>query len=130
MRDGFIRIGKNVFNTLFAISEKEQMQGLMNVKPPTPNMSFIYLTPRVNKFWMKSTPAPLDILFCINGSVSQIHQGEPFSTTSIGNNEFSDLVIELPLNTCKEFNLKVGDDVRFIKPTKEEILKIAYSYYL
>lgn len=121
MINGIIRINNIVFNSLFAISNREQRTGLMNRDPPFPIMSFVYYKPQVNKMWMSNTRAPLDIVFCFNGNVSQICYGEPMSTSLIGNNEYSDLIIELPFGTAKDFKIKIGDSVEFIKPTHDEI---------
>lgn len=129
MENGYIYIHNNIFPTLLAISEKEQEQGLMGQKWPPPIMSFIYREARINKFWMKNTPSPLDIVFCHNGKVSQICRGEPNSTSVIGDNNFSDLIIEFPLGTMAESNIKLGHSVGLVKPTKEELKKIIAEKY-
>jgi len=120
MINGYIYIGDNIFDSLLAISSEEQTKGLMYEKDPK-IMSFIYLKPRINKFWMKNTPAPLDIVFCYNGKISQIHKGEPFSTKVIGNDEYSDLIIELPFGTIASSNIKLGNEAGLIKPTIAEL---------
>jgi len=121
MKEGFIFINDNIFSTLLAISEDEQVKGLMFQEPPTPIMTFIYAYPKVNKFWMKSTPAPLDLIFCNNNQVSQICKGIPYSTKIIGEDVPSDLVIELPAGTVKSSNIKLQDSVGLIKPTIAEL---------
>lgn len=131
MERGIVYVGLNLFDTLFAISEKEQIQGLMYVEPPAPVMSFVYDYPRINKFWMANTKAPLDILFCHKGKVSQLHIGQPFSTEMIGDNKFSDLIIELPYGTVDKNEIKIGHSVGIVKPTPEELRKIiAEKYHL
>ncbi len=121
MKSGYLYINDNVLETLLAISEQEQAQGLMGKKWLPPVMSFIYFQPKINKFWMHNTPSPLDILFCYKGVISQICKGEPHSTAMIGDNKFSDLVVELPAGTVKELNIKVGNFVKLAKPTVEEL---------
>ena len=74
----FIIINNKKFKTVLAISEKEQEQGLMYVDWPPPVMSFIYASPRINKFWMKNTKCPLDIVFCFKNKITNILQGEPY----------------------------------------------------
>src|ERR1700690_3750800 len=96
MESGYIYISNNIFPTLLAISALEQAKGLMFEKWPPPIMSFIYKRAQINKFWMGSTPSPLDIIFCCNGQVSQICAGEPFSTAVIGDDKPSDLIVEFP----------------------------------
>jgi uncharacterized membrane protein (UPF0127 family) len=105
-----IRIGKHIFSTLLAITASEQERGLMGVKWPPPVMTFVYKSPAYNSFWMKGTQSPLDIVFCLNNKITKICYGEPFSTKLIGN-EISDIVIELPLGTCKASNINIGDEI-------------------
>ena len=124
MKSGFIFINESVFPTLLALSEKEQERGLMFQPWKPPNMCFLYKAPRICKFWMKNTPSPLDIIFCCDGIINNICKGEPHSTTSIGKDEPSDLVIELPYGTAKEHSIGIGSKVGFIIPDKKELKKI------
>ncbi len=112
-----------------AISADEQASGLMNKEWPPPIMSFVYTSPKINKFWMQSTPSPLDIVFCNKGKVSEICYGEPYSTRVIGSNFFSDLVVELPYGTAESINIKVGQEVGLVKPTQDELHKIIAEKY-
>jgi len=127
MREGFIHINNNVFNTLFAISSEEQTRGLMYEEWPPPSMSFVYPTSSINKFWMKNTPSPLDIIFCNNNKINQLCVGTPYSTNIIGKDIPSDLVIELPFGTVHQSKIKLGDQVGIIRPSKEELKKIIYE---
>lgn len=124
MEQGYIYIHNNIFPTLLAISSDEQSKGLMYEEWPPPVMSFVYAGPQVNKFWMKNTPSPLDIVFCHNGKVSQICQGEPNSTRIVGADTYSDLVIEFPLGTVNKSGIKIGQSVGLVKPTTAELKKI------
>jgi uncharacterized membrane protein (UPF0127 family) len=124
MNSGYVYVGNNIFPTLLAISESEQEIGLMNKPFPPPIMSFLYEYPKVVKFWMKNTPSPLDIVFCHNGKITQIHKGEPYSTMTIGGDVASDLVIEFPHGTVKESGIKYGDNVGLIKPTECELKRL------
>ena len=130
MKTGIIAVGNNLFETLLAISAQEQERGLMYIEPPIPNMAFIYERPGINKFWMANTKAPLDIVFCYAGKVTQICVGEPFSTSIIGDNKFSDLVIEFPFGTVDQSGIKLGHDIDLLKPSAEELKQIiAKKYY-
>lgn len=124
MNNGYIYISNNIFSTLLAISEREQQIGLMGQIWPPPVMTFVYSSPRVNKFWMKHTPSPLDIIFCSNGEVSQICLGEPYSTSIIGDDKVSDLVIEFPRGTVVSSGIKLGQHVGVVKPTFAELKKL------
>lgn len=112
MADEIVINGK-LFNTLFAISQEEQEIGLMGVRWPPPIMSFPYKSPQINKFWMKNTVSPLDIIFANNGIIIDIQAGEPLSTKLIGGNYFSDLVIEMPLGTCELHGISIGDKISY-----------------
>lgn len=114
MNKGKIVIQDNILDTLFAVTEEEQSSGLQYKEWPPPIMTFVYSEPRINKFWMHKTPSPLDIIFCYKGKVSAIYKGEPLSTKIIGNDELSDLVIEMPFETIKLLNIKIGDIVKII----------------
>lgn len=129
MESGYIYIADNVLQTLFAISEDEQSKGLMYEPWTPPIMSFIYSSAQINKFWMKNTPSPLDIVFCLNGKINQICYGEPLSTSIIGADIPSDLIVELPHGTVKNINIKLGNEVGLVKPTKSELKNILAKKY-
>lgn len=105
-----VKIGDKVFSTLVAITYDEQAKGLMFQKNP-PVMSFVYARPGINSFWMKNTPAPLDMVFCLNNKVLAIYSGEPNSTKIVGNHITSDLIVEFPAGTCESLGIKAGDDI-------------------
>jgi uncharacterized membrane protein (UPF0127 family) len=115
MRKGFVLLNnKYKLEVLLALSEEEQIQGLMKINPPLPNMAFIYKNPKYSSFWMKDTKAPLDIVFCLDGKISKICKGEPFSTTLIDGG-LSDLVVEFPYGTCKDYGLIEGSEINLHK---------------
>lgn len=114
MKQGYVCISNNVISTLLACSELEQSVGLMHQSWPPPVMAFVYTEPKINKFWMHNTPSPLDIVFCHKGQVTQICYGEPYSTAMIGDNKFSDLVIELPHGEADKMGIKIGQAVDLI----------------
>jgi uncharacterized membrane protein (UPF0127 family) len=128
MENGYIYLHDSIFPTLLAISEDEQAQGLMGKAWPPPIMSFIYAEPRYNRFWMKNTPSPLDIIFCQGGEIVEICKGEPNSTEIIGSGT-SDLVIELPFGTVTSSNIKLRHKVGLVKPTTEELKKLIAQKY-
>lgn len=110
-----VLIGNHKLETMLAITAEEQEVGLMHREWPPPVMSFVYSSPRVNRFWMKKTPSPLDIVFSVNGTITQICRGEPFSTKLIGDYQLSDLVVELPYGTCEKLGVQVGDNVSLLR---------------
>ena len=130
MKQGYLEIDNNIFSTLLALSEEEQANGLMYQSWPPPVMSFVYDSPKVSYFWMKNTPSPIDIVFCYNGKINKICKGEPHSTSLIGHNSPSDLVVEFPFGTMKNLNIKEGCNIELFKPNKKEISKfLKFNYY-
>lgn len=115
MKSNYIYVGDNVFDTLIATSYEEQSRGLMYEPYPPPVMTFVYNYPKINKFWMKNTPSPLDIVFCCNNKIIDICKGIPFSTEIIGPDEPSDLVIEFPYGTMNKIKAKINTKIGLIK---------------
>lgn len=121
-----ISIKGQTFPALVAVTAEEQQRGLMYQQWPPPIMAFPYRKASVRKFWMKNTVSPLDIIFCRANEVVGIFRGEPLSTTLVGPNEPSDLVVELPAGTAERLGLQVGDYVGY-SPTKETLAKLVVS---
>lgn len=111
------------FVTKVAITEQEQMKGLMFEKWPPPIMVFPYKNSSIRKFWMHNTISPLDIIFCNNGKIISIMKGEPLSTKLIGPDKPADFVVELPYGMAEVLTLKPGDDVSF-SPTETVLASI------
>lgn len=118
----YIKIGNLVFPTLVAMTAREQEQGLMNKVWPPPVMSFVYAKSSVNKFWMKNTPSPLDIVFCNNNKIISICKGNPNSLSVIGGDYLSDLVIEFPAETCETYNIDINSSVE-LQFSKTSLMK-------
>lgn len=129
MEQGYLYLHNHILPTLLAISEAEHQRGLMHQEWPPPIMSFIHTEPRISKFWMHRTPSPLDIVFCYQGKVARLHVGQPHSTTMIGDNKFSDLIVELPYGMVDKLGIKIGHSVGLVKPTPEELRKIISEQY-
>lgn len=107
----YIKVSGIKFPTKLAITQDEQTLGLMHQKWPPPIMSFVYAEPKINKFWMKNTFVPLDIVFCLKNKIVAICSGDPHSTMLIGNDNPSDLVVEFPAGACKAYGVSVGDNI-------------------
>lgn len=123
MSDLIIIKGTNI-PTLVAITDEEQVNGLMHRLWPPPVMVFPFEKSAVRKFWMKNTPSPLDIIFCKSGRVVAVCQGEPYSEDLIGPNKPSDLVVELPAGTAEELAIQSGDEIKL----KLSIATVAKQY--
>lgn len=107
----YVKIADHIFPTLLAIDLAEQERGLMGKPWPPPVMTFVYGRPCQNKFWMRNTPSPLDIVFCLNNKITSICSGIPYSLAVIGNDDLSDTVIELPAGTCIAYNITTGNSI-------------------
>ena len=105
-----IVLGDNRFPTKIALTEEEQRRGLMWAEWPPPVMTFPYNGPGLRKFWMKNTVSPLDIVFCRNNRVIGIYKGEPMSTSLIGPDSLSDMVVELPAGTARKLGITIGSE--------------------
>ena len=105
-----------------AVTPVEQSKGLMFAKTAFP-IAFPTKTPEYKKFWMKNTPAPLDIIFCIDNRIIHIANGIPNSTELVGPNQPADLVVELPRGTVKNIGASVGDEIN-IKYSREDRVRI------
>lgn len=109
-----------------AITAEEQEQGLMFVNKLPPSMTFVYDRPKLNSFWMKNTPQPLDIIFCLNNKIVDFIEGEPYSTKILGGKSLSDLVIEMPRGSYKKMGMAIGEDIeiQYLPQTLSKIILI------
>lgn len=110
MKSSYIKISKNKFQCLIAETEHEKQMGLMYVQPPAPIMLFPYKSAENCNFWMKNTPAPLELLFCKDNKIHTIKEGEPYSTQLIKGG-MADLVIEVPKGYVSKYSIKIGDEI-------------------
>jgi uncharacterized protein len=116
MKEISLTVNKELdFECLLTETEEEQSKGLMFKKWKPPVMVFTYDKPKINTFWMKNTPSPLDIVFCLKGKIIKILEGVPFSTQLIGGNFLSDMIIEFPKGTCEDNNISEGSEVELKK---------------
>jgi uncharacterized membrane protein (UPF0127 family) len=115
MNKGTLIISKYLINdVLIASSTVDQMVGLMYRPAPLPPMCFTYQSPGENKFWMKNTSQALAIIYSHNNRIVQICKGEPYSTSLIGQDILSDLVVEIPWDTFESSQIKIGDHIKLI----------------
>ncbi len=106
----YVLINGKKFAAEIAQTVEEQQRGLMTRKEPIV-MAFPYEQPKVAKFWMKNTPAPLDVIFCQGGKIVDIFRGEPYSEKRFGPTVPCDLVVEFPADTASKNGWSGGDSV-------------------
>lgn len=115
-------INGHVIEAQAAITYEEQAKGLMFQKDPKP-MMFLYATPSYNTFWMRDTPAPLDVVFALRNKVVGVRSGLPYSTALIGVESASDLIVELPAGQAKKLDIKCGDSIS-VKCSEQTLKRI------
>lgn len=110
-----------------AANEHAREIGLMNRKELTPydGMAFFFPRPLPQKFWMKNTLIPLDILFVDEaGSIIYIVTGTPLSLEPIGPDGTIATVIELAGGRAAKEGIKPGDKVTYdIKGTTFDLAR-------
>jgi uncharacterized membrane protein (UPF0127 family) len=108
--------GARIFSMELAISEAEQERGLMH-RPPLPQgrgMLFPFALPRTISFWMKDTPAPLDLLFMRpDGTVAAILHGKPDDRTPLSAGEPVSAVVEIGAGEAERLGIRPGDRVEW-----------------
>jgi uncharacterized membrane protein (UPF0127 family) len=80
-------------------------------------MLFIFPVASEQRFWMKNTPLPLDMVFIgsdhrIAGIVADTH---PFSTAPLGVSAPSQYVLEVHAGFCAKHGIAAGDRVEFAR---------------
>lgn len=123
-----IKIGDFYLPILIAISPEEQNRGLMHIQPPAPIMVFPFKQAKIRGFWMKNTPAPLEILFCNKNKILQIEEGIPFTKNNIVSKVASDLVVEVPKGMVELLNIKIEQDIE-IKYSMGKVCKLYEQWY-
>ena len=107
-----------------ATSEKREV-GLMYRRelPADRGMLFIFPAERVNSFWMKNTPIPLDMIFIGHERkiVGIVHETVPFSLDGRSVSVPSQYVLEINGGLSRRYGFKAGDGVKFDNVTPESV---------
>ena len=117
--------GEVIFQVEVAATPDKREVGLMYRRelPADNGMLFIFPAERVNSFWMKNTPIPLDMIF-INRErkiVGIIHETVPFSLDGRSVAVPSQYVLEINGGLSRRYGFKAGDVVRFDAVTPERV---------
>jgi uncharacterized protein len=105
------------FQVEIAATPDKRERGLMYRRelPPDHGMLFIFPVDKVNSFWMKNTPIPLDMIFISRDRkiVGIVHETVPFSLDGRSVSVPSQYVLEINGGLSRRYGFKAGDAVRF-----------------
>jgi len=110
--------GLHRFIVELAAKQSERDKGLMhrNFLAPDRGMLFDFYNERPQKFWMRNTFIPLDMLFIrASGEIVFIAENTtPHSDAAVGPPQPVQAVLELPGGTAKRLGIKAGDVVQHV----------------
>ena len=106
---------RHAFTVELALSDRQQMQGLMFRRSLAPDrgMLFVYPTDQPIAMWMKNTYIPLDMLFLrADGRIINIIENVPPETLDSRPSEGpARAALELPGGTAARLGIRAGDRV-------------------
>lgn len=79
-------------------------------------MLFVFPTESEQRFWMKNTPLPLDMIFigANHHIVGIVADTRPFTTNPLGVDAPSEFVLEVNAGFCAKRGVTVGNAVDFV----------------
>lgn len=110
----FLTINNNIFNVKCLMTEKDISEGMMGKKFSDQFDGLLFFMEQgPHSFWMKNCIIPLDIIFIEGGEISKIHSNcQPCKETPCKSyTGTGDMILELPGNTCKKYNINTGDRI-------------------
>jgi uncharacterized membrane protein (UPF0127 family) len=117
--------GEVSFQVEIAANPEKREVGLMYRRelPPNRGMLFIFPAEKVNSFWMKNTPIPLDMIFISRERkiVGIVHDTVPFSLDGRSVTVPSQYVLEINGGLSRRYGFKAGDAVRFDDVAPERV---------
>lgn len=109
--------GEVSFQVEIAATPEKREVGLMYRRelPPNHGMLFLFPSEKINSFWMKNTPIPLDMIFISRDRriVGIVHETVPFSLDGRSVSVPSQYVLEINGGLSRRYGFKAGDAVRF-----------------
>jgi len=108
-----------LFKTELANTPEAQARGLMFRTELRDDEAMLFPsgTPQARSFWMKNTPLGLDIIFVgVDGRISNIEEGVPYSTESVASAGLASAVFEVRNGLAEELGIVAGDRVEYDLP--------------
>lgn len=112
-------INHHLFSLYLAKTSQEQAIGLSKFAEIENNqgMLFIFQKPDYYSFWMKDMQFPIDIIFINSGRIVDIFQNVPVqkdnnNLPTYTTGEKADRVLEINAGLAKQYNIRVGTEVR------------------
>lgn len=108
--------GAQALSMELAITPAEQERGLMGRRPLPQGrgMLFPFALPHMASFWMKDTPAPLDLLFVRpDGTIAAVLHGKPEDRTPLSAGEPVSAVAEIGAGEATRLGVAPGDRVEW-----------------
>jgi uncharacterized membrane protein (UPF0127 family) len=113
------RRGTTAVRVEIADTPDKRTTGLMYRRDLAPEAGMLFLFPAATpqKFWMKNTVLPLDMIFIgpTRTIVGIVADARPFSTNPLGPDEPSQYVLEVNAGYAAKHGLAVGDRVEFLR---------------
>lgn len=112
MEDQKIKIGKYIFNCIFAESEKDKQIGLQRIKKLPLNCGMCFSGNNdLMCMSMKMVNYPIDIIFVCDNKISKVyHNIKPKDTTPYCDDNVQ-YVIEINGGLCKKLNIGVNQPI-------------------
>lgn len=107
-------INDNIFRVKCMVTPKDIQNGMMGKTFDESFDGMLFLMEDdSHSFWMKNCLTNLDIIFIEKDKISKIHHNcKPCKSVECDHYEGrGDMVLELPGNTCRKYNITEGDSV-------------------
>lgn len=107
------------FKTELANTPQAQGRGLMFRTELRDDEAMLFPSgaPQTRSFWMKNTPVALDIIFIgVDGRISNIEEGVPYSLDSVTSAGLASAVLEVRRGLSEELGIVPGDKVEYTLP--------------
>ena len=111
------KINNNLFNLKTVFTDSDTQQGMMNKKFDDTFDGMLFLMKNEpHSFWMKNCIVHLDILFINGNKIIKVHHNcKPCLSDDCEHySGEGDMILELPANTCKKYNIKENDTIELI----------------